>query len=270
MGEGRDEGLRDWELEWLSWARPIVRMAIDDEAHFEWCESALGRARYLPHPHDPAASDPTLRWPGYVGRKWKPGSGILFVGSVHSDFTKDGGRAGDPERRAIVQRLSEANARWREGVDPRPADDLHYLNETRDAYAALIPGWTRDGAFAEVRAAIGDAIDEVAWTNLAHCRSRPRTPGTDEYLLQRTCSGSAGAYPIGDLLSALRPLAVLACVAPLEGERHGRHFRFETSDGYRPILWCFRGDNGRRGGFRPNEWAPAFAQLIGDRRAERA
>lgn len=170
--------IRSWEQAWLNWAYPIVRIALDDPEHLAWCRARLGDAEY---PRDEAAdpaSDPTLRWPGYVGSDWRPGHGILFVGSVHSDFTKDGRRSGDPDRIAVVATLAGANREWRDGART-PATDLRYLAATREAYAVLIPGWTRDGAFATVRDELGDSVNAIAWTNLAHCRARPRqTPNT--------------------------------------------------------------------------------------------
>ena len=266
MSDRSVQYLADWEADWLDWAFPIVQMASNNPEHLLWCEKALGLARYPKSPQDPASGDPTLRWPGYVGSRWRPGNGILFVGSVHSDFSKDGRRKGKPDRQATVQKLADANARWRDSARDGRSDDLRYLTHTRDAYVALIPGWTRDGAFAMVRDELGDSLDEVAWTNLAHCRAKPRS-GTNEYRLQKECSGATGAYPIGDLLTALRPLAVLACIAPLEKD-HGKSFLFEARDGSRPEVWCFRGDNGKRQGQDPSQWVPEVARRIRSLREE--
>jgi hypothetical protein len=258
--------LASWEKAWLDWAHPIVQMATNNPCHLGWCEDALGPARYPNSPNDPASNDPTLRWPGYVGSRWRPGRGILFVGSVHSDFSKEGRRSGDPDRLAVVQKLADANRRWRDSPRRSRSDDLRYLTQTREGYVALIPGWNRDGAFAQLRSELSESLDEVAWTNLAHCRAKPRS-GANEYLLQKKCSGTSGAYPIGDLVTALRPLVVLACIAPLE-KAHGTSFLFEASDGFRPQVWCFRGDNGKRHGRNPSQWVPEVAHEIRSLRQE--
>ena len=78
------QAIRTWEQAWLDWAHPIVRIAWDDPEHLAWCRARLGSAEYLRNETADPASDPTLRWPGYVGSDWQPGHGVLFVGSVHS------------------------------------------------------------------------------------------------------------------------------------------------------------------------------------------
>jgi hypothetical protein len=257
--------LAAWETAWLSWARPVVRMQECSPEHFAWCRKALGPGEYRDAKSDPAA-DPALRWPGYVGDRWEPQRGVLFVGSVHADFTKDGRRAGSPERVAVVAGMVEANRRWRDLAIDSTAEDARYLKSTRLAYATLIPGWARDGAFGEVRRVLADHVDAVGWTNLAHCRARPqKTPG-GEYGLQRACSGMQGAFPIRGLLDAIRPAAVLVSVSPVEGV-HARRFDFTCSDGYRPLLWAFDGRTQKRGDVGPDVWAPRFAELVGERRA---
>ena len=73
-----------------------------------------------------------------------------------------------------------------------------YLDATRAAYSALILGWSRDDACGTVRSELGEAVEEIAWTNLAHCRAQPKlTPGSDgEYTFQLRCSGVDGTFPI--------------------------------------------------------------------------
>jgi len=252
--------LRGWETAWLDWARPIVCMSDENPSHLKWCRDTLGPAEYPEdNPTDPAC-DPTLRWPGYVGKRWVPGRGVLFVGSVHSDFTRDGGRHGDAKRVATVATMAAANTQWREGVR-NDRQDREYLNRTREAYASLIPGWARDGAFGEVREQLGDSVDEIAWTNLAHCRAQPRKTPRGEYVLQIACSGKTGQYPIAALVEALRPAAILAAILPLE-KRHGKRFSFARPGGDAPLLWAFNGANGKRDGLAPDDWAHQFAAAV--------
>lgn len=265
-------GLERWERAWLRWARPIVCMQTSAGEHFNWCDGALGPAEYPQEPEDPA-SDPSLRWPGYVGVEWRPGHGILFVGSVHSDFTKDGGRPGDADRRRVVAELADANRRWRDSSLATPAEDRRYLDATRSGYSKLLPGWSRDGAFGKVRDALGDSVDQVAWTNLAHCRAQPRKmiQREGEYLLQRHCSGFAGAFPIGDLIAAIRPVAVLSSVSPLEGA-HRRRFDFRPDPlSPAPPVWTFAGGGpnaGKRKGEGPETWVPQFVELVSELRRQ--
>jgi len=204
-----------------------------------------------------------LRWPGYVGSDWRPGHGILFVGSVHSDFTKDGRRSGDPDRIAVVATLAGANREWRDGART-PATDLRYLAATREAYAVLIPGWTRDGAFATVRDELGDSVNAIAWTNLAHCHARPRQ--TPEYPLQLKCSASDGRFPIGELVTALHPVMILAPVAPLATTYRTRYAFTPTDGGPVPSLCTFNGSTDKRDGLPASDWAPVTAVEIRHRR----
>jgi hypothetical protein len=193
---------------WLEWAGPIVRGRDSNDEHFTWCEGMLGLNRY-------ADIDQTLRWPGYVGANWELGRGILFIGSVHSEFA---GTGDDPASRApVVAALAAANARWRSAESPSRADDSNYLEATRSAYASLMPYWPRAEVFRCLMAGVlGDQEDlfsHAAWTNLAHCRSKPKA--IREYPLQLRCSSETGAYPIGDLIRRLWPAAILVSVLPV-------------------------------------------------------
>ena len=261
IGQTSSVDLQRWEPGWLGWARPIVRMQACEPAHFAWCREALGPAEYPEVAEDPA-SDPTLRWPGYLGIDWKPDHGVLFVGSVHSDFRKDGHRGGGPDRAALVARMAVANRRWRDLEVDSAAEDARYLDATRGAYSRLMPGWSRDSAFGAVRRELGDAVEEIAWTNLAHCRAQPKlTPGSGgEYTLQRKCSGVDGTFPIKELLDAIRPAAVLACASPLGG-RDARRFDLIFSHGGAPLVWTFNGRTAKCDGVEPEVWAKRFTQI---------
>ncbi len=168
-----------WELAWLRWARGVVRTKDDQPEHFAWCQKRLGIGAYWHDEASDPASDPDLRWPGYVGSRWKPGAGVLFLGSVHSDFTKLNGGAGSDARLTEVRRLADAIRDYAS----RSADDTEagsrFLATSRQGYAALAPGWTRGRVFGAVLNAVmpGSTLAEgfarSAWTNLAHCRARP-------------------------------------------------------------------------------------------------
>ena len=251
--------LQAWEHDWLDWAWPIVRIAVDDPEHLSWCRERLAAAEYEHDETADPASDPTLRWPGYVGVDWEPGRGVLFVGSVHSDFTRDGRRAGPPERYAIVAGMASANRGWRQSTRDT-ARDTRYLESTREAYASLIPGWSRDSAFGDVRRHLGDSVESIAWTNLAHCRARPRT--ISEYALQLRCSSRDGDYPIGGLIAAIRPVAVVTSVLPIE-TTYTRRYDLSPGGGYRePWVCAFNGATGQRHGRPAGEWAIDAAATI--------
>lgn len=235
------------DRDWLDWARPIVRMEATASAHFSSCRSKLqaGSAEY-------DDIDPTLRWPGYVGSEWERGRGMLFIGSVHSDFA--GVHDADyANRRPIVDDLARANKLWRELEAPTDAQDRGYLEATRSAYTRLIPHWPRADHFTKLMTDVfrdrEHPYDYAAWTNLAHCRARPRH--LSEYPLQAHCSGTKGPYPIAVLVEILKPRAILMPIKPMAGD-HGKRFDLGASD-YAPILRSFPGTGAATWHGRPPE-----------------
>ena len=262
--------LTAWELAWLDWARPIVDCINEKPAHFKWCTERIGACGY----DGPGADDPTLRWPGYLGAEWRPGRGVLFIGSVHADFTgyapqgldrRSVPSPRDPAERARLARaMGEANRAWRDAPKDSAAAEV-FLTASRRAYASLAPGWKRDWEFRLVREALGDGIEEVAWTNLAHCRVRPKALD-DEYPLQRRCSSTDGAFPIGGLLGAIRPVAVLSCVQPLETSE--RHRYVWSGGGWDAKVFAFHGMHGTRNGENRDVWARKVAEEIAHLRKE--
>ncbi len=222
--------LLDWENHWLSWAYRVVRMNVDKREHFCWCRDRLTKFNAEYSESDPAG-DPTLRWPGYIGKFWKPGCGVLFVGSVHADFTAGGD--GSIDRSEYVRRLAEANRFWRDNTDPVRTAEA-YLRETQRIYAALAPGWARGTVLADVLESLMRELDpatrfqHAAWTNLAHCRAKPGAESTaspeanpkkmSEYPLQLKCSSKNGVFPIGELVTAIWPAAILVSVKLVDPE----------------------------------------------------
>lgn len=250
--------LADWEQAWLDWARPIVCCVHERPHHFETCRELLGDCGYDGN----GADDPTLRWPGYVGERWQPGAGVLFVGSVHADFT-GGHLPRDPgERARFVEGLAVANRRWRDTPDDRQFAEA-FLGASRTAYSTLAPGWRRDEQFQLVRDALGEGIEDVAWTNLAHCRARPGCLKS-EYPLQLACSSTAaaesGGFPIQELIAAIRPIVVLACVRPLETAYASRYQW--SGGGWQARLITFGGREWGRSPAEWHSWATRVAQEI--------
>lgn len=275
-----------WELAWLQWARGVVRTKDDQLEHFAWCQKRLGIGAYLHDEASDPASGPDLRWPGYVGNSWKPGAGVLFLGSVHSDFTKLNGGAGSDARLADVRRLADAIRDYAS----RNADDTEagsrFLAASRQGYTALAPGWTRGRVLGAVLDAVmpeatpAEGFARSAWTNLAHCRARPRhTPG-GEYPLQRACSGRAGAFPIDALIGTIWPAAILVPISPFQGSQ-ARYYDIVPPEPALPrpagvadpLVVAFNGSTyqGKAGvwqGRPPGEWIPEVAEEIRHRQAQ--
>lgn len=250
--------LADWERNWLNWARPIVSCVHERPDHFDRCRDLLGDCGY----DGSDADDSTLRWPGYVGERWKTGVGVLFVGSIHADFTAGNLPPDQDERIRLVEEMAVANRRWRDAPDDEQFAE-EFLVASRAAYSALAPGWRRDEQFRLVRDALGEGIEEVSWTNLAHCRARPGCL-TSEYPLQLACSSTAaaasGGFPIQDLIAAIRPAVVLACVRPLETTY--KHRYQWSSGGWQAKLITFSGRDWGRSRAEWQLWAERVAVEI--------
>lgn len=58
----------EWESARLAWATRVARTSQEQRQHLAWCRQKLGAAEYPRTATDPA-SDPELRWPGYVGER---------------------------------------------------------------------------------------------------------------------------------------------------------------------------------------------------------
>ena len=257
---------------WIEWARPIVRIRDDSPEHFAWCERKLGADRYTD-------LDPTLRWPCYVGGNWEVGKGVLFIGSVHSDFRGIGDRA---DREPIVHAMAESNARWRDLDSPTREDDNEYLTCTRRAYESLLPFWPRADLFRDLLTTVfgdgGHPFSHAAWTNLAHCRSKPKA--IREYSIQLQCSSERGVYPISDLIRRLWPAAILISIKPVETTYPHRYdfqatkYQEQMPAGYvGPIVRVFPGMLDPDWNGQPSDvWIPQLAASLQrgrhDRRAQ--
>lgn len=105
------DGLAEWEERWLRWAWPIAAMATDCRDKFALVQRPIYReGRPLrPRRGKRPSERSTLPWPRYVGADWTPCWGALFVGSVHSNFTKIGVADGDADRLELVKAMADAN-----------------------------------------------------------------------------------------------------------------------------------------------------------------
>ncbi|MGH2796502.1 MAG: tyrosine-type recombinase/integrase [Thermoleophilaceae bacterium] len=178
------------ERRWIAYARGVVHVS---PSHLALCESKGG----VPDAADPSRS---LRWPGYIGRRYDEGRGILCVNQVHRDDNAES----EQVDLGVNLRYVDATARWKAG----DLDDGTFLEETRRAYEYWIPRWDAWKHFRQlVQEQLGLGVDEIAYTNLAKCQlpiDRDTTP------VVQLCQQE---FPMGALVTAIRPLAVLCARA---------------------------------------------------------
>lgn len=189
--------LAEFELSWLEYARKVVNV---DDAHLKACKDAGG----VP---DPLDGSRTLRWPGYLGRNYQPGLGVLCVAQVHRDINAESEHV-DPD---VNVRYVASTAAWK----ARALSDVEFLEETRLAYEHWIPAWGRWKRHFRylVEELVGLGIDRIAWANLAKCQAP--TNSSPEGVIETCRKG----FPIRDLVDAIRPRVVLcARLRGAEGE----------------------------------------------------
>jgi hypothetical protein len=196
--------LTEVERNWLDYAWRVVN--CPDE-HRAVCVAAGGA---VPGPGRVDGNE--LRWPGYVGRKWIPGRGVLCVGAVHreADQAKHGGEVISRTNRE----LNEATRAWASRGRSTETDEV-YLRAVQAAYVDALPTWERWNQ--HFRPLVNDLLkmntDEIAWANLAKCRvsiDRGAHQQAAEQKVTRLCQQQF--VPMSDLVAALRPAAVLCSV----------------------------------------------------------
>jgi hypothetical protein len=250
--------LTDVERDWLDYAWRVVTCPAE---HRSACIAAGGA---VPGPGRVDGNE--LRWPGYVGRRWEPGRGVLCVGAVHreADPTKHVG----PTITRTNRELNEATRAW-QSRGRSPHGDETYLRAIQDAYVDALPTWDRWNR--HFRPLVEDhlrmAREEIAWTNLAKCRvSIDRGAGerAAEQKVIRLCQQRF--VPIADLVAALRPAAVLCCV--LKAIPGGGIVESWDSSAWSPRVFTWFGLTGHdRHNTDPHrrdfsEWAPEAAAMI--------
>ena len=112
--------LNDIEVRWLNYEHSVVNVS---EAHLRLCELAGG----VPDAMDDSAS---LRWPGYLGRKYVEGASVLSVAQVHRDENAASEEV-DPQ---INIAYVAAVRNWKLGL----LNDAAFLEATRSAYESWI------------------------------------------------------------------------------------------------------------------------------------
>lgn len=202
-------GLSDIELAWLAYSREVLH----DEVHQRACFAAGGSPSgpLL----DPTGSlDPDLRWPGYLGRSYAPG-GVLCVATVHRDFESNGAGSG------VRGDIAGGTRAWKAGR----ATDSEYLECVRRGYEAGLRKWVVGGNFGTALAALGVAVESIAYVNAARCqypenldhldpemKAQVRAAGTKtKAALLKLCQRD---YPIRGLVDMLIPSVLLFGSAP--------------------------------------------------------
>jgi hypothetical protein len=226
---------------WLDYAWSVVNTA---DRHLGGCR-ALGGSPDIGQRHAPA----WMRWPGYVGRRWQPGRGLLFIGSVHREFDIGASRRPDLTLLGLEEELIAANSAWR-GTGRGPAADSQYLSRTQDAFSAMWRLWPRARVFSDVVDGLGLSTDQIAWTNLAKCQvfRSDRLTGlplrANQEKLQLLCQQH---FPIGSVVKALSPLETFVPVLSVAERATFPH-------GVSPVI--YHGMNGTRDSIGPTLWVP--------------
>ena len=238
------------EARWLDYA---WRVATCGPAHRARCELQGGASAR------PGEEGNELRWPGYIGRDYQEGTGVLCVGHVHGTNWND---------RADSMARPRLEAALREWIASRRSDvaDRTYLETVRDVFERWLPSWRRWGHFRVVLDKVGMleahdlSVREIAWTNLAKCRA-PR--GVNNERLTAFCQRD---YPIEEVVEAIRPAAVLTCVKnAYEGGSIVRTWRAPSADS---LVFTWDGRRGTdRAGRKLRIWAEEAASRIAERRA---
>jgi hypothetical protein len=193
-----------------------------------------------------------LRWPGYLGRRYGQLATVLCVGHVH---------ATDWEQTARVP-LEKSLRRWLSSGRSQSSDTA-YLESVREVFEWWLPTWRRWSHFRALVDKLQLDVQDIAWTNLAKCRvSREANPDG----VVRVCQS---AFPIREVVEALRPEAVLSCVKnAYEGGPIVTTWR--SANLPRPLVFTWDGRRGTdRDGRLLRVWTDDAVRQIGDRRRQR-
>ena len=181
------------ERAWLEYARDVVC----NEEHRLACEAAGGSP-----PGHPGVDATDVRWPGYLGRSYKPG-GLLCVAMVHRDFASAG--VGTD----IRDRLVDATLQWK----VRNIDDEAYLSAVRYAYEAGLRRWTVKGNIEAALRHLNTDTRSICYVNAARCQYPEMEPKEPRGKAKRTKEALVhlclSTFPIEDLAKRIEASVVL-------------------------------------------------------------
>jgi hypothetical protein len=204
------------ENEWLGYAWSV----LTDAEHIRQCEQNGGAG----------IEDRSLRWPGYLGTRYRAG-GLLLVANIHRDFASGGADAD------LATRLVECTRKWRD-TGRSEASDRDYLSANRACYVEGLQSWTVGGWFAKFLDRAGLEFEDVTYLNAARCQSLVDACQS----LQRLC---LRRFPLQHLEATLQPSLVLTSSTVVREEA-----RLAA-----PVRW-FHQRNGRDQNGRPfDEWS---------------
>ncbi|MBD3233222.1 MAG: hypothetical protein GF315_05815 [candidate division Zixibacteria bacterium] len=247
----------DFESKWLDYAWSVLNCSNKQR-----CYDA-GAAK--PHPDRNDGND--LCWPGYIGRNYEPGEGILCVGAVHKELSLDALKKDAFIRRNNEDFVNSARQWLQEGRSP--GADQAYLSTVRKVYERALPTWSRYRS--HFRMLIEDYlcmdIAQIAWVNLAKCRV-PVDQGTKRRAAQAdlTCLCQNEGPAMSNLIEALRPVAVL--VAGLKAGQDSDIVPSWDGPNWSPLVFSWQGQFGHdRHNTDPKrrslkEWAPEMVAEI--------
>jgi hypothetical protein len=195
--------LEQW---WVQRANRILR----DEKHFTLTRFFGGS------PADQGFDNPDLRWPGYLGPRFTKGSSVLAVGNIHCPFrSKNFDPASGKYEPHLGQAVDDALAGTAELKNAeRASEDTadRYLSQVRPMYEYGLSGsWAVGDTFRKAFDAVGvgtdpEAMQEIAYVNASCCQVPASTP-----LPARLIDHCLATHSLADLVSVLRPIAVVTC-----------------------------------------------------------
>lgn len=219
---------------WLNYAEEVVNCP---DAHRRRCIAAGGAV-----PGSERVDGNELRWPGYLGADWQPGTGVLCVGSVHREA--EPAKQIDPVNLRTDRELVVATRTWL-AAGRSQGSDADYLHSLRAAYVDALPTWGPWKKFFRKIAedGLGMSRSQIAYANLAKCRvaihlgPQQRSAQTRLPLLCQT-----DFIPMAKLVAAIRPAAVLVC--NLNAGRGGTVVETWDAGDVSPLVFRWHGQSG--------------------------
>lgn len=226
------------EARWLDYAWEVVSCSA---GHRRECGDRGGADPFV---------DASVRYPGNLGSAYESEVGVLCVGLVHKSRDPDAGPA-DRDRHARFVPIAEAIVGWRDRGRSSENDE-RYLEESRSAYEAAIPGWPIwSNQFLPVLKEARLDHTQVAYTNLAKCRAPLEE---DDRMSRRLASLCQSTFPLLALVERMRPAFVL--VSSTLGDE------IAVLDASQARWKCWDGRTGMSGSNRPSTWRPLLAGQI--------
>jgi len=172
-------------------------------------------AKGTTHPEDQDCS--SLRFPGYLGRDFEPGAGVLVIYNVHREF-HSWRLVSDPS--GVITDFIEASSHLQNAHEPDDDQLAEYITAHRPMYeVGLSGGWkVADHLLAALPPCdvpiTREGLRKIAYVNVS-CAQFPELhpePGDDRRKsnLKALCSAR---HPVSQVVDLLRPAIVLCASA---------------------------------------------------------